>query len=114
MRLLWTAALAAVLFLPLSAADVAGVWKGAMETPMGPMETTITLQTGAELTGSVKTDFFESKIEKAKLEGGNISFEISMDFGKLGYEGTVAGDEMKLNVTAPDGAKIPLNCKRQK
>jgi hypothetical protein len=114
MRILWAAVIAAVLTFSLSAADVAGAWKGTMETPMGPMETTITLQAGSELSGSVKTDFFESKIEKAKLDGDKIAFEINMDFGKLGYEGTVAGDEMKLTVTGPDGGKIPLTCKRQK
>ncbi len=114
MRLFYVMALAAMMTLSLAAADVTGAWKGTMETPMGPMESTITLQAGAELTGAIKTDFFESKIEKAKLDGDKISFEINIEFGRIAYEGTVSGDEMKLNVTGPDGGKIPLNCKRQK
>jgi hypothetical protein len=104
-------ALAAVAF----AADIAGTWKGTMETPMGPMENTIVLQAdGASLTGSVKTDMFEAKVENGKLDGDKVSFEINIEFGKLVYEGTLAEDDLKLNVTAPDGGKIPLNAKRQK
>ena len=60
-------ALAVVAF----AADIAGTWKGTMETPMGSMENTIVLQAdGATLTGSVKTDFFEAKVENAGWRQG--------------------------------------------
>ena len=104
-------ALAVVAF----AADIAGTWKGTLEPPMGPMENTIVLQAdGASVTGSVKTEMFEAKVENGKLDGAKVSFEINIEFGKLAYEGTVAGDDLKLNVTAPDGNKIPLNAKRQK
>jgi hypothetical protein len=101
--------------LLLYAADAAGTWVGTAETPMGPMETTIVLQVaGTTLNGSVKTEMFESKIEKGVINGDKVSFEINMDFGTLAYAGTVAGDELKLNVTGPDGSPAPLNCKRQK
>ena len=107
----------AVLLLAVAAfaADVAGTWKGTMETPMGPMENTIVLAAdGAAVTGTVKTDFFEAKVENGKLDGDKVSFELNIEFGKLVYEGTVAGDELKFNVTGPDGGKIPLHAKRQK
>ena len=62
-----------------------------METPMGAMENTITLKAdGANLTGSVKTDFFESKIENATLKGDKVSFAVTMDFGTLKYDGTLS------------------------
>jgi hypothetical protein len=32
----------------------------------------------------------------------------------VGFEGTVAGEEMKLNVTGTQGDKYALICKRQK
>jgi hypothetical protein len=97
------------------AADATGTWKGTAETPMGPMETTIVLKAdGTTLNGSVKTDMFESKIEKGVINGDKVSFVINMDFGTLTYEGTVAGDDLKLNVTGPDGSPSHLNCKRQK
>lgn len=101
--------------LMVYAADVNGTWKGTAETPMGPMETTITLQAAGEtLNGTVKTDMFESKIEKGSLKGDKVSFIINMDFGTLTYEGTLAGDELKLKVSGPDGSPSDLNCKRQK
>ena len=104
-------ALATVAF----AADIAGTWKGSMETPMGSMQSTIVLQAdGATLTGSVKTDMFEAKIANGKLDGNKVSFEINIDFGKLAYEGTLDGDDLNLNVTGPDNSKIPLHAKRQK
>jgi hypothetical protein len=97
--------------------DVAGTWKGTAETPMGPMENTITIRAGAPFAGNVKVggDFpFEAQIEKAKLEGNKISFEITMQYGKVSYDGTVSGDEMQLNVTGIAGAKMILIAKRQK
>jgi len=101
--------------LMVYAADIDGTWKGTMETPMGAMENTITLQAdGDKLNGSVKTDMFEAKIEKGTLNGNKVSFAITMDFGTLTYEGTLAGDELKLNVTGPDGNPTELKAKRQK
>src|ERR1035438_2916013 len=115
MRLAFVLTVALALATVAFAADIAGTWKGTLETPMGPMENTIVLQAdGASLTGSVKTDMFEAKVENGKLDGAKVSFEINIEFGKLVYEGTLDGDDLKLNVTAPDGSKIPLNAKRQK
>jgi len=97
------------------AADLDGIWKGTMETPMGAMENTITLQASGEtLTGMVKTDMFEAKAEKGAIKGDKVSFVISMDFGTLTYEGALVGDELKFKVTGPDGSTTELNCKRQK
>jgi hypothetical protein len=56
----------------------------------------------------------EGKIENGKLDGDKISFEVNIGPGKLAFEGTVAGDEMKLTVTGTSGNKYPLVCKRQK
>jgi hypothetical protein len=99
----------------LCAAPIDGIWKGTMETPMGPMENTITLKVdGANLTGSVKTDFFESKIENATLKGDKVTFDITMDFGTLKYDGTLAGDDLNFAVTGPDGSPTELKAKRQK
>jgi hypothetical protein len=109
-----TLLLAISLVPPIIAADVSGTWKGTMDTPMGAMENTIILKVdGSNLTGTVKTDLFESKIENAKIDGNNISFEITLDFGKLLYAGALQADQLKLAVTGPDGDKISLICKRQ-
>lgn len=113
MRFALTMALATIMAFTLNAADVSGVWKGTMETQMGPMVTTITIQAGSGVEGDVKTDMVEGKIQNGKLDGDKISFEIDTEYGKLAYEGTVAGDEMKLTVAAPSGNTYPMVCKRQ-
>jgi hypothetical protein len=114
MRLCLIVAIAAMMTLTLTAADFAGTWKGTMETQMGPVEATITIQAGAALAGNVKIGEFEAKIEKANLEGDKISFEINIQYGTVSFAGTVSGDEMKLNVTGTTGNKMTLIAKRQK
>jgi hypothetical protein len=97
------------------AAGVAGTWVGTLDTPMGAMQNTITLaQDGEKLTGSVKTEMFEAKFDNGKVDGNKISFVLTLEFGTLGYSGVVSGDEIKFEVTGPDGTKIPMVAKRQK
>jgi hypothetical protein len=114
MRLLLLIATAAVATFSLIAADLAGTWKGSMETPMGETAVTIAIQPGAALAGKVKAGEYEAPIENGKVAGDKISFEINIDPGKVTYDGTVAGDEMKLNVTGTQGNKYVLICKRAK
>ncbi len=94
--------------------NVVGVWKGSMDTQMGAVENIITIQSAAPLAGTVKAGQYEGKIEKGKLEGEKISFEMTIEYGTVAYEGTVSGDEMKLNVTGTTGNKMTLLAKRQK
>jgi len=97
------------------AVDVTGTWKGSMDTPNGAMEISLNLQlAGNTLTGAVKVMDNETKIEKAKLEGDKISFEVNPpQFSTVAYSGTVSGDEMKLNVKVMDN-ESPLVLKRVK
>ena len=97
-----------------AAADLAGVWKGTMETQIGPTETTITIEPGAALAGKVQVGTYEGRIEKGKVEGDTISFEVSIEPGTIAYAGTVKGDEMTLAVTGTRGDKMSLVAKRQK
>jgi hypothetical protein len=112
----WRLNLALVLLpaLMVHAADLAGTWKGSLETAMGPIASTLILRRVDEkLTGSVKTDLYEAKIENIELSGNKISFITNTDFGKLYYEGVATNEEMKLLVTGQDGNPLPLNVKRQ-
>ena len=68
-----------------AAADLAGVWKGTMETQIGPTETTITIEPGAALAGKVQVATYEGRIEKGKVEGEKISFEVSIEPGTIAY-----------------------------
>jgi hypothetical protein len=115
MRLFWLFVIAAATTLALSAADLGGVWKGSMETQGGTVEMIMTLRSGNALAGTVKSDQTgESPIENAKLDGEKISFEINTSYGKVVFEGSVGGDEIKFTVTGTQGTKYPLTCKRQK
>jgi hypothetical protein len=97
------------------AGDLVGTWKGNLETAMGPIESTIIVQSlDAKLMGTVKTELYEAKIENLKWNGDKISFITSTDFGKLYYEGIVTGEEMKLQVTGQDGNPLPLKVKKQR
>jgi hypothetical protein len=99
---------------PAAAADLAGVWKGSMETQIGPAETTITIEAGAALAGKVQVSTYEGRIEKGRIDGETISFEVSIEPGTIAYTGTVKGDEMTLEVTGTHGDKMSLVAKRQK
>jgi len=114
MRLLLIITLATMVTLSVIAADLAGTWKGSMQTQMGDTPVTIIIHPGAALAGKVQIAQYEAPIENARLSGDKLSFEINIEHGKVTYEGTVAGDQMKLNVTGTQGDKYTLICKRQK
>jgi hypothetical protein len=114
MRLLSAMILILAAVLAVNAAEISGIWKGTMETQGGAMETTIALQDGPGVAGTVQIGEMGGKIENGKMEGDRISFEINISYGKVAFEGTVAGEEMKLAVTGTTGNKYSLTCKHQK
>ena len=114
MRLVFTLVLVAMMAFTLNAAEIAGVWIGTVDTQMGAMELTITIQAGSGVEGNLKSNMVEGKIVNGKLDGDDISFQVDSSYGMLGFEGTVAGDEMKLTMTGTTGNEYQLNCKRQK
>lgn len=64
-----------------------GNWKGTRETANGSFEINYTFKVqGNELTGTWKTQFGESKLEKGKVDGKKFSFTIS--FNDLTIENT--------------------------
>jgi hypothetical protein len=114
MRSLLIVAVAVMIGFSLAAADLAGTWKGSMDTQMGTMDFTIAIQPGAALAGKVTIGEYTGAIENGKVDGDRISFEINLEVGKIASQGTVAGDEMKLNVTGTQGNQYTVTCKRQK
>ena len=96
------------------AGDVAGTWKGSMETPMGTMELSATLKVdGKTVTGTMNFMGTDQKIQNGKLDGDKISFELPTEMATLTYKGTVSGDEMKLMFSVMD-QEMPLVLKRAK
>src|SRR5262245_30376867 len=93
-----------LLATPLRAADVDGKWTGMLATPMGAVPIGFTFKAdGATLTGSTTgPDGMDVPIKDGKIDGANITFNVSIDFGGmplvLAYKGVVAADEIKLTM----------------
>jgi hypothetical protein len=113
-RLLSLVVIAAMMTFSLAAADLAGTWKGSMQTQIGETPVTFTIQPGSGLAGKVKVGDYDGAIEKGKLAGDKISFETTVEPGKLTFEGTGAADQMDLNVTGVQGNQYTLVCQRRK
>ena len=116
LRVVTLAALCSVFAAGVQAADVnvVGVWKGPMDSQMGAVDNTITIDTASPVAGKVTVGEYQGKIENGTLDGEKIAFRITIEHGTIAYEGTVAGDEMKLTVTGTTGTKMALVAKRQK
>jgi hypothetical protein len=70
-----------------------GNWKGTRETPNGTFEVNYTFKVeGSELTGTWKTQFGESKLEKGKVDGKKFSFSVSFNDRQIDYTGEVVND----------------------
>jgi hypothetical protein len=86
------------------AADVDGKWSGTMSTPNGDVPVAFTFKAdGATLNGTTAgPDGAEVKISDGKVDGDNITFTITFDFGgmpiTLNYKGAVAKDQIKFNI----------------
>jgi hypothetical protein len=111
-KLLFVTTILLVVAIAAFAADVSGKWTyeqpGRGGGPGRPV--TITLkQDGGKLTGQVPgmgrggADVPPSDIQNGKVDGDKVSFEVVREFNgnkmTTKYEGTVAGDEMKLKIT---------------
>jgi hypothetical protein len=91
-----------LLSVPLFAADVDGKWTGSIASPNGEVPVGFTFKAdGAKLTGSTMGfDGSEVPISEGKVDGNNITFKVSLDFGGmpfvLNYKGVVSPAEIKL------------------
>ena len=95
------------------AADVTGKWTAQVPGRGGQMrQMTFNLKAdGANLTGSVTTQRGDSDIADGKIDGDNISFSQTMDFGgnqvKLIYKGKVSGDTIEFTREREGGDQPP-------
>lgn len=93
-----------LLAAPAFAADVDGKWAGGLETPNGPVNVAFEFKAdGATLTGSMSgPDGAPLSIKNGKIDGQNITFNVTLDFGgmpfELAYKGVVAPAEIKLTL----------------
>jgi hypothetical protein len=110
-------AIALLLAGSVFAADVDGKWTGTMSTPNGDIPVGFTFKAdGAMLNGSTSgPDGAEVKISDGKVDGDNITFTVSIDFGGmplvLNYKGAVAKDQIKFTIEVA-GMPFELTVKR--
>ncbi|MBZ5580151.1 MAG: hypothetical protein LAP40_26630 [Acidobacteriia bacterium] len=85
------------------AADVDGKWTGSVNTPNGDFPVTFQFKADrAALTGSMLgMDGNNIAIKDGKVDGANITFSVTLDFGgmpfTLNYKGVVSTDQIKLS-----------------
>ena len=97
-----------LLAAPAFAADVDGKWTGTMSTPGGDFPLTFTFKAdGAKLTGSMTgMDGMEIPITNGKVDGNQISYTVTIDFGGMAlemiYKGVVTPTEIKLDMSVFD------------
>ncbi len=110
-------AIALLLAGSVFAADVDGKWTGTMSTPNGDIPVAFAFKAdGAMLNGSTSgPDGAEVKIADGKIDGENITFTVSIDFGGmplvLNYKGAVAKDQIKFTIEVA-GMPFELTVKR--
>jgi hypothetical protein len=83
---------------------VDGKWTGNMTTPNGDVAVNLTFMAdGATLTGTTSgPDGASVAIKDGKIDGDNLSFTVTFDFGGmplvLTYKGVMAGSEIKFTI----------------
>lgn len=84
-------------------ADIDGKWNGSMSTPGGDFPVTFNFKAeGAVLTGTTSGPEGDIKISDGKVDGNNVSFTVSFDFGgmplTMSYKGVLANGEIKFMI----------------
>jgi len=103
MRFIAIALLLVTFAVSAYAADVDGKWAGTVGGPQGEFPVAFTFKAdGATLTGTTTGfDGSEVPIKDGKIDGNNISFTVTFDFGGmplvLSYKGVVSPDEIKIS-----------------
>ena len=97
--------------IPGFAADIDGKWSGTFSGPGGDVQIGFTFKAdGATLTGTnIGPDGMEIPIKDGKIDGKNISFNVTIDFGgmpfTIAYKGVVEPEQIKLTL---DFAGMPF------
>src|SRR5262245_61878961 len=98
----------------LSAADVSGAWKTSYTNTEGQKrESTLTLKVdGGKLAGTIASVRGNVPIAGGTVDGNHISFTVirkgNGDEIKIAFDGTVEGDQMKLEMRIGDRPPIPM------
>ena len=73
--------------------NIDGTWKGTRETPNGTFEFTYTFKVeGTTLTGTLKTQFGEAKLENGKIDGNKFSYSITFNNTTINSTGEIINE----------------------
>jgi hypothetical protein len=71
-----------------------GNWKGSRETPNGTMEFNYTFKVqGDTLTGVIKSQYGEVKLENGKVDGKKFYYSISFNGNSIDFTGELVSDD---------------------
>jgi hypothetical protein len=103
MRFALLAIIALLVATPVFAADIDGKWTGSVTTAGGEFPVSFTLKADEKkLTGTTTgPDGSEIQIKDGKIDGANVSFSVTLDFGGMpftvAYKGVLAADQIKVS-----------------
>jgi hypothetical protein len=102
--------------LPALAADVTGTWTSHIKTNDGNelLITFVFKQEGAKLTGTVATPRETANISDGKVDREKIFFTAAFPNSTFTYDGTIAGDEIKVSAKVPDFPSSDITLQRSK
>jgi len=98
--------------LPLVAADISGKWAGTVEIPAGTFPVWATLeQKGDQVSGTISAEGGVYTIQKGKLSGNTLTFEVYAD-QLYTVECTIEDGSISGAVKPAQGGKGSLSIKR--
>jgi hypothetical protein len=119
-RFICLVGLAALMNVPLHAADITGKWTASFDTQIGKQNYTYDFVVkDTTLTGKIVSDLGSSEVIDGKVDGDKVTFVENLKFQdmeiKITYTGTVvSADEIKFTRQVADFATEELVAKRVK
>ena len=114
LKTIWIVCFAiAMLTVTASAADVTGKWSGQVPRRGEATATTFTFKVdGDKLTGTMTGPDGEVALQEGKISGDQISFTTTGGNAKILFQGTVAGNDIKMTRTREGGQAREFTLKR--
>ena len=114
LKTIWIVCFAmAMLTVTAAAADITGKWSGQVPSRGEATATTFTFKVdGDKLTGTMTGPQGEVALQEGKVSGDQISFTTTGGNAKIMFQGTVAGNEIKMTRTREGGQAREFTLKR--
>src|SRR4051812_46219498 len=103
MKIIATCLVVLFLAMPAMAADFSGKWTGSVATQGGELPVSFSFKTEGDKTSGTMAgpDGSDSPLEALKVDGNNISFNVTLNFNgnsfTLSYKGVLADNQIKFS-----------------